>query len=157
MLGGEQEGALGAAGEADDDRLLGAGRVEDVERVAGELRLGICLDVGRPVALAVAARVEDDHAVVAGEVGDLHLPHPRVHQRPGRAEQDRRLAAAVDLVEDAHAVALDVTLIVRIQRSGLLVRIGLLVCDLLGDGHLLSWLRDLSKVHLSQVIGRTTN
>ena len=138
MLGGEQEGALGAAGEADDDRLLGAGRVEDVERVAGELRLGICLDVGRPVALAVAARVEDDHAVVAGEVGDLHLPHPRVHQRPGRAEQDRRLAAAVDLVEDAHAVALDVTLIVRIQRSGLLVRICLLVCDLLGDGHLLS-------------------
>ena len=26
-----------------------------------------------------------------------------------------------------------------------LVRIGLLVCDLLGDGHLLSWLDDLSK------------
>ncbi len=149
VLGGEQEGALGAARETDDDRLLGPGRVKDVEGVLGELRLGICLDGAGPVALAVAARVEDDHAVMTGEVGDLHLPHPRVHERPGGAKQDRRLAVAVDLIEDADAVALDVAVLVRIPRSGLLACISLLAGDLLGDAHPVSLLDDLSGVCLA--------
>ena len=57
---------------------------------------------------------------VAGEVGDLRLPEARVDDRPGRQQQDRRLAGAVDLPEDADAVALDVAGLVRIPGAGLL-------------------------------------
>src|SRR5262249_45347795 len=67
--------------------------------------------------------------------------------------QDRRLAAAVDLVEDAHAVALDVALVIRIQRPGLLARTCLLVGD--GDGHVPLARRSVEV--LSSVFGRATN
>ena len=112
MLGGEQERSLGSAREADDDRPLGVRGVEDGERVLGELRLSISVEDAWSVALAVAARVKSDHAEMLGKVGDLHLPHLRGHERPGRAEQDRRLAAAEHLKEDADALALDVSSLV---------------------------------------------
>ena len=54
------------------------------------------------------------HAAVAGEVWDLRLPEARVDDRPGRHQEDRRLAVPVDLVEHAHAVALDVPLFVGV-------------------------------------------
>src|SRR5262249_33576482 len=95
----------------------------------------------------------DDDAEVTGEIWDLHLPHPRMHERPGRAEQDRRPAAAVDLIEDAHAVALDVALFVRMSRAGLLARIGLLFGG--GDAHRVSPLVDCRGA--VSVVGRATN
>ena len=90
-----------------EHRPLGAGRVHHGQRVGGELVLGVAPGSG-PVGLAVAAPVEGHHAAVAREVGDLRLPVARVDDRPGRQEQDGRLALAVDLVEDPDAVALDV-------------------------------------------------
>ena len=57
---------------------------------------------------------------MAGEVGDLQLPVARVDDRPRREEEHCRLALPVDLVEDAHAVALDVALVVRVTGPGLL-------------------------------------
>src|SRR5688572_29296103 len=50
----------------------------------------------------------------------------RVDDRPRRQEQDRRLAGSVDLVEDAHAVTLDVALLVRVAGARLLA---LVRCD----------------------------
>src|SRR4030095_16400287 len=67
--------------------------------------LGIEGQIGWPVGAAVAARVEGDDARVASEVGDLRLPEPRVHHRPGRHEGDRPLPLAVHLVVDTRAVA----------------------------------------------------
>ena len=58
---------------------------------------------------------------MAGEVRDLRLPVARVDDRPGRQQQDRRLALAVDLVEDAHAVALDEALLVGVAGARLLM------------------------------------
>ena len=54
----------------------------------------------RPVRAAVAARVERDDGAVPGEVRDLALPRARVHDLPGRKEQERRLSAAVALPVD---------------------------------------------------------
>ena len=76
----------------DDHGALRLGRVHHGERVGGELALVVRRRLPRPVGAAVAAPVERDHAAVAREVGDLHLPVPRVDERPGRQEQDRRLA-----------------------------------------------------------------
>src|SRR5205814_6981096 len=70
----------------------------------------------------VAAAVERDDAAVAREVVDLRLPAARVDDRPGREQQHRRLPGAVDLVEDAHAVALDEALGVGVARASLLAR-----------------------------------
>ena len=76
--------------------------------------------VRRTVRAAVAARIECDDAEVAREIRDLRLPEPRVRDRRRREEQERRRRVAVDLVEDAHAVALDVALLVGVARTGLL-------------------------------------
>ena len=122
MVGGEQRAPEGAAGEADHDGRLGPGRVHDGERVLGEFVLGVGGDPARTVGLPVPAAVEGEHAEVAGEVGDLHLPVARVDDRPGREEEHCRLALPVDLVEDADAVALDVALFVRVAGAGLLAR-----------------------------------
>ena len=64
--------------------------------------------LGRAVRAAVAAPVEGDDAAVPCEVRDLHLPVPRVDDRPRRQEEHRGLARAVDLVVEVHAVAFDV-------------------------------------------------
>ena len=96
--------------------------VHDGERVGGELVLVVGVDGGRAIRLAVAASVEGDDARVAGEVGDLRLPVARVDDRPGRQQQDGGVAGAVDLVEDADAVALDVAVLVRVARPRLLAR-----------------------------------
>ena len=123
MLGGEQQAALAAERKADDHRALGPGRVEHRKCVVREPALVVPGGLGRPVGLAVAPPVERDHAAVAREIGDLHLPVARVHHRPGRQQEHGRLALAVDLVEDADAVAFDVALRVRVAGAGLLVRL----------------------------------
>ena len=81
-------------------------------------RVGLC--VARTVGPAVPARVERDDAEVAREVRDLRLPEPRVRDRRRREEQERRRCVSVDLVEDAHAVALDEALLVGVAGAGLL-------------------------------------
>src|SRR4029079_18413452 len=66
---------------------------------------------------AVAASVEGHDSAVPSEIGDLPLPLPRVNDRPRRHQQYRRLAAAVHLERDANTVAIDVTLLFRVQGS----------------------------------------
>ena len=74
-----------------------------------------------PVGAPVAPRVEGQDAEVARQVRDLHLPEPRVRDRRRREEEDTvGSPLAVDLVEDAHAVALDVALLVGVAGAGLL-------------------------------------
>ena len=114
--------AFRAARERHEHRALGAGCVHDRERIGGELLLAVGVGLGRTIRAAVAAPVEREHAAVPREVGDLHLPVARVDDRPGRQEEDRRLARAVDLVEEPHAVALDVALVVGIAGPRLLAR-----------------------------------
>ena len=58
-----------------------------------------------PPGPAVARRVDRDHAVVLGEVGDLALPRAAVHARVDRDEDDGVLARVVErLVAEPHAV-----------------------------------------------------
>ena len=104
----------GAQRHRDQHRPLGAGGIHDGQGVGGELGRAVCLGLGRPVGAAVAAPVEGEHPAMPREVGDLHLPVPRVHDRPGRQQQHRRLARAVDLVVDLDPVALDVAVMGRL-------------------------------------------
>ena len=112
VLGGQQQRALGAERERHEVRALGAGRVHHRERVGDVVGRGVAAlrAVGEPV----AAAVEQQHAAVAREVRDLHLPVARVDDRPRREQQHGRLAGAVDLVVAADAVALDVARLVRL-------------------------------------------
>ena len=114
VLGREQGGPARAGRQADDHGFVGAGRIHHRERVGGELGGRVRLGRVRPVRLAVTAPVERDHAGVAGQVRELHLPHARVHDRPRRQQHDRAVAVAVALPVEADAVALDVAGLVRI-------------------------------------------
>jgi hypothetical protein len=84
MVPGEQQRALGAHGEADDDRAIGLRRVHDRDGVRRELWFGVRLGLSRPVRAAVAASVEREHAAMPGQVRHLHLPVSGVDDRPGR-------------------------------------------------------------------------
>ena len=94
--------------EPHQQRPVDADGVHDREQVAHGEQVGVVLRAYRPVAEAVPARVDDHHPVVSRQVGHLGLPHPGIDDRVGRREDDRVRAVAVDLVVDAHAVALDV-------------------------------------------------
>ena len=120
MLGGEQHAPQRARRQPDHHGTLDARRVHDRQRVGGELPLGVGVDGLRPIRASVSTSVEREHARVAGEIRDLPLPVPRVDDRPGGQQQDRRLAAAVELPEDPDAVALDVALVIRIAGARLL-------------------------------------
>ncbi len=99
-----------------------AAGIHYVDRVLGELGLVVRRRLLRAVGAAVAARVEADDAEVTREVRDLRLPDARVHERPGRKEEDRLVAGAVGLPEHAHAVALDVPLLVGITGAAPVLR-----------------------------------
>ncbi len=114
VVRGEQGAPQRAARDSHEHRALGVRRVQHGDRVGRELGLDVRGDPARAVRLAVAAPVEGDDAEMTCEVGDLRLPVARVDDRPGREQQQRRVAVAVDLVEDAHAVALDVALLVGV-------------------------------------------
>jgi hypothetical protein len=120
VLGGEQGAPQDAGRQPDEHRAVGARGVHDRHCVGGELALGVGLDLRRAVRAPVAAPVERDHASVPGEIGDLRLPVARVDDRPRGQQQHGAVAGAVDLVEDADAVALDVAVLVRVARAGLL-------------------------------------
>ena len=123
MAGGEQAAPPRAGGEADERRPLEARRVHHGERVRGVLGVGIRRCADRPVRAAVAAAVEGHDAAVAGEIRELRLPDPRVHDRPRGQQEHGRPVAAVDLVGDPHAGAIDVPVRVRIPGARLLARV----------------------------------
>ena len=112
------------ARHADDDFAFRHRRVHHRERVRREFADRVCLGAGRAVGAAVPAPVERDDTAVPGQKRDLHFPVPRVDERPRRQQQDRRYARSVDLVEEAHAVALDEALLVGVARTGLLAGCG---------------------------------
>ena len=120
MLGGEHQRAGNAARVSHHGRAIGARRVHHGKCVPHILLCAIRLGSPRPVGPAVATPVERQDAEVAGEIGDLQLPHARVHDRPRRQQEDRLVPLAVALVEDPHSVALDETLLVGIRRPRLL-------------------------------------
>ena len=116
---GHLQRVLGAAREAHHQRPLGAGRVHHGEAVAGELGGSVPARVAAAIRAAVAQAVHHEHAEMAREVGDLHLPVPGVNQ-PRREQEQGVLALAVDLIEDALAVTLDEPLAVGIASAALL-------------------------------------
>ena len=119
MLGGEQQRRAAPPTRARPRRPRSVAVASRTARAsAANSALGVRLGALRPVRAPVAAPVEGDHAEVARQVRDLRLPAARVDDRPGRQQQDGRLAAAVDLVEDPHAVALDEALAVRVAGRG---------------------------------------
>ena len=108
VIGGERQRVAPAARQSRDHRLLDPGGVEHGDRIGHVLRVGICRLLPGPVREPVPATVERHDAEMARQIVDLRLPVARVDDRPRRHQQDRRLAGAVGLPPDSHAVALDV-------------------------------------------------
>ena len=113
---GQQQSLVGAAAVHDEENAVEAELVEQRERVRGRDLRAVLVRRLRPVGAAVAARVERQDAEVAGEIRHLPLPEARVVDRPGRQEQDRLRGVAEELVEDAHAVAVEVSLRTGLDR-----------------------------------------
>src|SRR5262245_22934801 len=122
MSCGLHDRGASAAGEPDEHRLLGLRPVHDRDRVGDELLAVVRLGVRRALRPAAPPPVERQHAKVPREERDLHFPLPRVDDRPRRQQEDRRLARAMHLVVEAHALALDVSGLVRVAGPRLLVR-----------------------------------
>ena len=99
---------MAAERHADNDGRTRVGGIKHRNGVLDIFSRQMRVDATRAVRLAVATPVQGDDAIVAGEIGDLCLPASRMDDRPGRQEQERRLALSIDVVVDAHAVALDV-------------------------------------------------
>jgi hypothetical protein len=98
-------------------RLLGPGGVQHRQGVVDEFLGAVGVGVGWAVGAAVAAAVEGEDPVVAGQVRHLQLPEAGVDDRPGRQQQDRRLTLAEHLVEHLDAVTLDVAVSHRLAGS----------------------------------------
>ncbi len=116
------ERVLRALGETHHERPLGAGRVHYRKAIAGGLIDVVAPRVAAAVGAPVAEAVHRQHPEVAREVGDLHLPVARVDDRPGRQQEDRLLALAVDLVEEPLPVALDKPFGIGVASTALLRR-----------------------------------
>ncbi len=119
VIGGEDRRPQRTGRQSHQRRTPGLGHIHDRERVVSELARAVRIGAGRPVRAPVAAPVERHHPQVPGQVGDLRLPEARMNNRPSRQQQHRPVAGPVDLVEDAHAAALDVTGLIRISGAGL--------------------------------------
>ena len=143
VLGRQDQPALRPERQADEHRALGLGRVQHRQSVGGELAL-VVPALGRAVRAPVAAPVERDDPAVAREVRDLHLPVPRVDDRPRRQQEDGRFALAVDLVVEVHAVTFDVARRVGVARARLLGRRRLQL-----DGHCRSFRK--ASIHVEQL------
>jgi hypothetical protein len=101
--GCQQQRALRAERQRHDHRVPGPGGIHHRQCVGGELAL---VAAGlRAAGAAVAPAVEGDDPAVPGQVGDLHLPVPRMDDRPRRQEDDGRLAGPVDLVVELDPAA----------------------------------------------------
>ncbi len=112
MPGGQLERVPAAQRQADEHGLVHPGRVQRRDRVVRVLPVAVGRRGRRPTGVPVAAALDGDHAEMPRQVRHLGLPLPRVHDRPRREQQDRRLSGAVDRVADAHPVPLDDAVIV---------------------------------------------
>ena len=153
----ELEQVLGAAREARHHGAVGPGLVHHCQAVTGELRGSVALRIAAAIGSAVAEAVHRQHAEMAREVGDLHLPVARMDERPGRDQEQRLLALAVDLVEELLTVTLDEALRVRVDGTALLAvaadggRRGLRSRRSFRDrGHLTSLLREPSQPSIAE-------
>ncbi len=108
VVGGELDTPRRTARQRDEDRPVGAGRVEHGTDVVGELEVGVRLTPDGRRRHPGAATVERDDPVATRQRGDLGLPEPGRDDRPRRQQGDRRLTRAEHLPVQAHAVALDV-------------------------------------------------
>src|SRR5262249_43135633 len=79
----------------------------------------VTLWVAAAVGAAVAEPIHGQHPEMAREVRDLHLPVTRVDEGPGGHQEDRLLALAVDLVEEALPVPLGEALDVGVGGAAL--------------------------------------
>src|SRR5687767_13522068 len=99
MIGREHQAALGAERKRRDVGGACLGLVQDLQRIRNELRLRVCGFPHRAIRAAVSAPVESNDSVTTSEVWDLHLPEPRVDDRPGRHHQYRLGTRTEDLIE----------------------------------------------------------
>jgi hypothetical protein len=90
--------------------------VHDRDGVGDELGVGVGGGRLRPVGPAVPPRVDGDDQMRPGQVRDLGLPGPGVHDPVDGDEDQRRLALAEHLVADFDAVPFDETFGIRISR-----------------------------------------
>ena len=117
VQGGQQGRGRTPTRRAGHHRPLGSGGVQHGQGVGDEFLGAVGVGAGRPVQAAVAAAVEGEDPVVAGEVGDLQLPEAGVDDRPGGQQQHGRLALAEHLVEHLDAVTVDVAVNHRLAGS----------------------------------------
>jgi hypothetical protein len=101
-------------------RALGAGRVHHRQTVARELDGLVAPWIATSIGAAAAEPIHDEHAEVTRQVGDLHLPVARVHDRPGRQQEDRLLPLAIDLIEQTLSLPLDESFRVGVAGAALL-------------------------------------
>src|SRR5439155_26561427 len=94
--------------------------IQDGDGVSGDITAFKRDHVERKIRTTVAARNERHDSKMTCEVWELALPEPRVHDLPGREEEDRLISCAVALPEHVHAVAFDEPLGVRVPGAGLL-------------------------------------
>ena len=113
MVRSEVEGPVRRLGEPDQHGAAGPGGVEDRQGVRDLRLLQVGGGLDRAVGQAVARPVVGHHPEVAGQVRDLALPEPAVHDRPARHEQDRHITRAVRRAVNPYALVLDELLGVR--------------------------------------------
>ena len=92
VVGRELDPPGRAARQRDEDRPLGARRIEHGADVVGELEMGVRLAPDGCRRHPGPTAVERDDPVATGERGDLRLPEPGGDDRPRRQQSDRRLA-----------------------------------------------------------------
>ena len=114
VVGGEpQRPPHTIAAQANQHRRLRAGGGQDGLQVGDALLVGVGLGRDRPVGAAVAAPVEGHHPIAAGQVRDLRLPLPGMHDRVGGHQHQGGVATAEHLIVQPHPVPVDVSLPVR--------------------------------------------
>jgi len=102
--------------QPDGDHPVHSDRIEDGHRVVDILPVPVGPGLRGPVGLPVAPPLDGDYPEVPGQVRDLCLPLPGVHDRPRGEQQDHRLARAENLVADLDAAAFHETFGVWIHR-----------------------------------------
>ncbi len=97
MLRGKQDGPAHARTHARKNGVCAIRLVHNCQSIPGILPGRIRREGPRPVGPSITPRVEGDHAVIASQVWNLRLPVPRVDDRRGRHEKDRRRTGAMYL------------------------------------------------------------
>jgi hypothetical protein len=113
---GQLQGMTAAERHSDGDHPVNSDRVEDGHRVVDIIPVPVGAELRGPTGSPVAPPLDGDHPEVPGQVRDLCLPLPGVHDRPRGEQQDHHLARAEYLVADLDAAAFHETFGVRIHR-----------------------------------------